>query len=76
MTGVAYRSGLSLALAAERVKLFTWPNGRRTLWITLIDAAGTAFFLLTVHLTTGSALADLTDRQRLRSFSWGSMWPT
>lgn len=66
MTDVAPRSGLSLTLSGERVKLLTWPNGLRTLWFALLAAVlGTAFFLLTVPLTTGRSLAELTIRERV-----------
>lgn len=72
MIDVDSRGGLSLALAGERVKLATWPNGRRTIWFALIAAVlGTAFFLLTVSLTTGTALAELTARQNLEVMLMG-----
>jgi len=66
MIDVASRNSLSLALAGERAKLASWPNGRRTIGFALLAAVlATAFFLLTVAITVGKTLAELTTRQSL-----------
>lgn len=72
MVHVAPRNGLSLALAGERAKLVTWPNGRRTIWFSLLAAVlGTSFLLLTVPITTDTTLFELTTRQRVEVMLMG-----
>ena len=66
MIDVASRNSLSLAFAGETAKLLSWPNGLRTMGFALLAALlATAFFLLTVAMTTGKTLAELTTRQSL-----------
>ena len=72
MIDVASRNSLSLALAGERAKLASWPNGRRTIGFALLAAVlATAFFLLTVAMTAGKTLAELTTRQSLEVMLMG-----
>ncbi len=64
--------GLSHTLRGEWVKLTTWPNGRRTIWFSLLSAmVGAALLLLSVPVTRSTTLPEMTSQQHLEIMLMG-----